>query len=203
MPPATYQYVLTGLGATVFAVDQRGFVYLNVNSIDSDPPNPQTYQLTVSYASNSISTLKVARSWSEIMCVPLQVQAREVDTVPIRSSAPVTITIHIVDANDNSPQFENPILTAETAARGGMRSIVKVRERKEEGREGEWSLKVEATDKDDGLFGSITYAITQVSYDFILAMVKTVDIKTVDIQSLRNSLITVGRWRCRYSSLLL
>ncbi|GMR48313.1 hypothetical protein PMAYCL1PPCAC_18508, partial [Pristionchus mayeri] len=120
MPPATYQYVLTGLGATVFAVDQRGFVYLNVNSIDSDPPNPQTYQLTV--------------------------QAREVDTVPIRSSAPVTITIHIVDANDNSPQFEIPILTAETAARGGIRSIV----------------KVEATDKDDGLFGSITYAITQV-----------------------------------------
>ncbi|GMT25041.1 hypothetical protein PFISCL1PPCAC_16338, partial [Pristionchus fissidentatus] len=120
MPPATYQYVLTGLGATVFAVDQRGFVYLNVNEIDSDPPNPQTYQLTV--------------------------QAREVDTVPIRSSAPITITINIVDANDNSPQFETPIVTAETTAGGGERSIV----------------KVEATDKDDGLYGTISYAITQV-----------------------------------------
>lgn len=94
-------------------------------------------------------------------------QAREVDTVPIRSSAPVTITIHIVDANDNSPQFENPILTAETAARGGMRSIVKVRKRGKKEEKGEGSLKVEATDKDDGLFGSITYAITQVSYDFL------------------------------------
>lgn len=45
--PQTYQLILSGLGATIFAVDQRGFVYLNVPNIDADPPNPSTYQLNV------------------------------------------------------------------------------------------------------------------------------------------------------------
>jgi len=49
MPPATYQYILTGLGAKIFAVDQRGYVYLNVPKIDADPPSPSTYQLNVRF----------------------------------------------------------------------------------------------------------------------------------------------------------
>ncbi|CAI4221878.1 unnamed protein product [Auanema sp. JU1783] len=121
MPPATYQYILTGLGATIFAVDQRGFVYLNVPNIDADPPNPSTYQLNV--------------------------QAREVDTVPIRSSEPVSITIHIMDSNDNSPQFEQAIYTANTTAIGGERPIV----------------MIVATDADSGAYGEISYRITQVT----------------------------------------
>ncbi|VDL64013.1 unnamed protein product [Nippostrongylus brasiliensis] len=48
MPPATYQYILTGPGATIFAVDQRGYLYLNVASIDADMPNPSSYKLNVS-----------------------------------------------------------------------------------------------------------------------------------------------------------
>ncbi|KJH46727.1 hypothetical protein DICVIV_07216, partial [Dictyocaulus viviparus] len=45
MPAATYQYILTGTGATIFGIDQRGYLYLNVPHIDADPPNPSTYQL--------------------------------------------------------------------------------------------------------------------------------------------------------------
>ncbi|PAV82367.1 hypothetical protein WR25_07065 isoform B [Diploscapter pachys] len=121
MPPATYQYILTGLGATIFAVDQRGFVYLNVPNIDADGQNPSTYQLNV--------------------------QAREVDTNPIRSSEPITITIHILDANDNSPEFEQSIYTANTTAHGGVRPIV----------------KIAATDFDSGAYGQIEYEIAQVT----------------------------------------
>ncbi|CAI5448201.1 unnamed protein product [Caenorhabditis angaria] len=121
MPPATYQYILTGLGATIFAVDQRGYVYLNVPKIDADPPNPSTYQLNV--------------------------EAREVNTVPNRRSEPVTITIHILDANDNSPQFEQPIYMANTTADGGDRPIV----------------RVHATDIDSGSFGQVSYSIAQVT----------------------------------------
>uniref|UniRef100_A0A1I7XDS2 Cadherin domain-containing protein n=1 Tax=Heterorhabditis bacteriophora TaxID=37862 RepID=A0A1I7XDS2_HETBA len=121
MPPATYQYILTGIGATVFAVDQRGFVYLNVPNIDADSPNPSTYLLNV--------------------------QAREVDTNPVRSSKPVTLTIHILDANDNAPLFEHPIYTANTTARGTDRPLVIVK----------------ASDIDSGEYGRITYQISQVT----------------------------------------
>ncbi|VDM09751.1 unnamed protein product [Wuchereria bancrofti] len=48
MSPVSYEYILTGLGSSIFAVDQRGYVYLNVPHIDADPPNPSTYQLHVS-----------------------------------------------------------------------------------------------------------------------------------------------------------
>ncbi|PIC36491.1 hypothetical protein B9Z55_015461 [Caenorhabditis nigoni] len=121
MPPATYQYILTGLGATIFAVDQRGYVYLNVPKIDADPPNPSTYQLNV--------------------------EAREVNTIPTRRSDPVTITIHILDVNDNSPQFEQPIYMANTTASGEERDVV----------------RVVATDVDSGAFGQVSYAIAQVT----------------------------------------
>lgn len=137
MPPATYQYILTGLGATIFAVDQRGYVYLNVPKIDADPPNPSTYQLNVSL-------------WCFIHYLTLtqniQVEAREVNTIPTRRSEPVTITIHILDVNDNSPQFEQPIYMANTTAGGAERDVV----------------KVVATDVDSGTFGQVSYAIAQV-----------------------------------------
>ncbi|KHJ79273.1 cadherin domain protein [Oesophagostomum dentatum] len=122
MPPATYQYILTGPGATIFAVDQRGYLYLNVPSIDADPPSPTSYRLNV--------------------------QAREVDTSPIRSSEPVTIVIHVLNTNDNSPQFEQPIYTVNVTSFGDERPVVKV---------------VLATDADSGSYGEITYNILQVT----------------------------------------
>ncbi|VDK60006.1 unnamed protein product [Cylicostephanus goldi] len=122
MPPATYQYILTGPGATIFAVDQRGYLYLNVPTIDADPPNPSSYRLNV--------------------------QAREVDTTPIRSSEPVTIIIHVLDANDNPPQFELPIYTVNVTSFGDERPVV----------------KVVASDPDSGSYGEIHYRIIQVTY---------------------------------------
>ncbi|KAK6750324.1 hypothetical protein RB195_002349 [Necator americanus] len=121
MPPATYQYILTGPGATIFAVDQRGYLYLNVPSIDADPPNPSSYRLNV--------------------------QAREVDTIPIRSSEPVTIVINVLDTNDNSPQFEQPIYTVNVTTFGDDRPVA----------------KVVASDADSGNYGEITYRIKQVT----------------------------------------
>lgn len=47
MAPATYQYVLMGIGASVFAVNQGGYVYLNMPTLDADGANPRTYALTV------------------------------------------------------------------------------------------------------------------------------------------------------------
>lgn len=121
MPPATYQYILTGAGATIFAVDQRGFLYLNAPSIDADPPNPSSYQLNI--------------------------QAREVDTLPLRSSEPVTITVHVIDTNDNPPQFEQPIYTVNVSTFGDERPVAKVL----------------ATDLDSGDLGQIAYKIAQVT----------------------------------------
>uniref|UniRef100_A0A1I7ZKE7 Cadherin domain-containing protein n=1 Tax=Steinernema glaseri TaxID=37863 RepID=A0A1I7ZKE7_9BILA len=100
MPDATYQYILSGYGAQMFGVDQQGYVYLNVPEIDADPPHTSTYQLIV--------------------------EAREVGTIPIRSSEPISITIHIIDENDNDPKFSEPVYLANVSASGGERPVIKV-----------------------------------------------------------------------------
>ncbi|KIH61197.1 hypothetical protein ANCDUO_08534 [Ancylostoma duodenale] len=73
MPPATYQYILTGPGATIFAVDQRGYLYLNVPSIDADPPNPSSYRLNVS-AIRILSPEPRGSTWS--MCLGTSSRSR-------------------------------------------------------------------------------------------------------------------------------
>ncbi|KAH7729240.1 CRE-CDH-5 protein [Aphelenchoides avenae] len=97
MPPAIYQYILTGFGAEKFAVDQRGYLYLNSGPLDADN-NSSTYQL--------------------------HVQAKEVDTEPARSSEPITLRIHVIDVNDNAPTFELPVYVLAVAANGDTERVV-------------------------------------------------------------------------------
>ncbi len=49
-PEARYQLVLTGSGSELFGIDGRGYVYLNVDDLDADPPRPLTYDLVVGQA---------------------------------------------------------------------------------------------------------------------------------------------------------
>lgn len=58
MPPAIYQYVLHGFGAEKFAVDQRGYLYLNTpGGLDADS-NSSTYQLHVSFFKSGVRVWK-------------------------------------------------------------------------------------------------------------------------------------------------
>ncbi|VDK67732.1 unnamed protein product, partial [Onchocerca ochengi] len=121
MPPAVYEYILTGLGSSIFAVDQRGYVYLNVPYINADPPNPTTYLL--------------------------HIEAREVNTTPIRSSEPISVIIHVMDVNDNPPRFSSAFYMANVSAKGTDRPVI----------------KVHATDNDAGKNAQITYHLVSVS----------------------------------------
>uniref|UniRef100_A0A915PEH5 Cadherin domain-containing protein n=1 Tax=Setaria digitata TaxID=48799 RepID=A0A915PEH5_9BILA len=121
MPPAVYEYILTGLGSSIFAVDQRGYIYLNVPYINADPPNPSTYQF--------------------------HIEAREVNTTPIRSSEPILIIIHVMDVNDNPPRFDFPVYLGNVSAIGTDRPIIKVR----------------AIDNDVGKNAQIKYHLVSVS----------------------------------------
>ncbi|CAD5226433.1 unnamed protein product [Bursaphelenchus xylophilus] len=121
MMPAIYQYVINGFGAEKFAVDQRGFLYLNSEGLDADS-NSSSFQL--------------------------HIQAREVDTEPLRSSDPISLTIHVMDVNDNSPYFEQPVYFANVSADDAIERFV---------------AKVKATDLDSGRFGRLTYKIVEVS----------------------------------------
>ncbi|KAK6110797.1 Cadherin domain family protein [Brugia pahangi] len=122
MSPVSYEYILTGLGSSIFAVDQRGYVYLNVPYIDADPPNPSTYQL--------------------------HIEAREVNTTPIRSSEPISVIIHVMDINDNPPRFSSSIYTANVSANGTIDRPV---------------IKIHATDNDTGKNAQISYHLVSIS----------------------------------------
>lgn len=69
--------------------------------------------------------------------------ARELRTNPKRSSS-VKMTVHILDVNDNQPQFENSSYSAQIA---------------ENSPTGTTFIQLQATDLDSGVFGEITYSV--------------------------------------------
>lgn len=69
--------------------------------------------------------------------------ARELRTNPKRSSS-VKMMVHILDVNDNQPQFENTSYSAQIA---------------ENSPTGTTFTRLQATDLDSGVFGKITYSV--------------------------------------------
>ncbi|XP_061191904.1 cadherin-23-like isoform X2 [Saccostrea echinata] len=69
--------------------------------------------------------------------------ARELKTNPRRSSS-VKMTVHILDVNDNQPQFENSSYSAEIPENSPPGTTFKT---------------LKATDQDSGVFGDITYSV--------------------------------------------
>ncbi|XP_043200018.1 cadherin-99C-like isoform X2 [Amphibalanus amphitrite] len=113
-----YRYELT---TDAFAVDRDGYLVVARGDLDRDPPAPS--QLT------------------------FQVVAREVTSSgPGRASLPATVTVHLLDVNDNSPQLPmyRPV---RIAAGSGRRRI----------------LQVHATDVDEGANSDISYGVVHVS----------------------------------------
>ncbi|KAL3092239.1 hypothetical protein niasHT_022202 [Heterodera trifolii] len=80
MPSAVYHYILTGYGAEHFAVDHLGNLYLNVDELDTDATGTPLFVL--------------------------HVMAREVDTTPQRSSAPISLTVHLLDDDMDNDEVE-------------------------------------------------------------------------------------------------
>lgn len=56
----------------------------------------------------------------------LKIEAREVNTTPIRSSEPISITIYVMDINDNPPRFSSSVYMANVSASGTDRPVIKV-----------------------------------------------------------------------------
>lgn len=101
MNPAIYQFLIEGIGAEKFAVDQRGYLYRDaVGDLDADRQQSSYY---------------------------LHVRATEVDTNEQLSSEPITLQIHIVDTNDNIPSFPQSEYLATVPAYGNAeRPIAKI-----------------------------------------------------------------------------
>ncbi|GIY66383.1 cadherin-99C [Caerostris darwini] len=115
----SYTYEVT---TNSFRVNSDGYLVVNEANLDRDPPNPSKYTF--------------------------QVIARQVDSLPGKgASAPVALSVHLNNVNDNSPVIL-PLPTVRLPAGDGLRTVA----------------KVEATDADD-IDGSerIVYSIYHVS----------------------------------------
>ncbi|CAG9858014.1 unnamed protein product [Phyllotreta striolata] len=101
-----------------FAIDKNNHLVVNENHLDRDPPNPGKFKF--------------------------QIVAREKHSVA--ASAPMSVTVHLLDVNDNAPVL--PIIPPVTIPAGDAKRIV---------------TTIQATDNDEGVNADITYSIYHVS----------------------------------------
>ncbi|KRY21465.1 Hepatocyte growth factor-regulated tyrosine kinase substrate [Trichinella patagoniensis] len=102
MPPAIYQYILSGSGANHFAIDQRGYVFLNALALKVDKNGDNVHELII--------------------------RAREVDTTPVRTSEPVKVRIEIIALDSHSPPVFGSKVYYATAYSGlPQQSLIRVK----------------------------------------------------------------------------
>ncbi|RWS15678.1 protocadherin-15-like isoform X1 [Dinothrombium tinctorium] len=116
--PAVYAFEIT---SNSFRVNGDGHLIVNESNLDRDPPNPQTYKF--------------------------QVIARQIGSPAGKgASAPITLNVHLIDINDNSPKLipQPPVYIQ---AGDGARVVT----------------KISAKDVDEVDKGRISYSIYHVS----------------------------------------
>ncbi|KRZ29631.1 Hepatocyte growth factor-regulated tyrosine kinase substrate [Trichinella pseudospiralis] len=102
MPPAIYQYILSGSGANHFAIDQRGYVFLNALALKVDKNGDNVHELII--------------------------RAREVDTTPIRTSEPVKVRIEVIALDSHSPPaFSSKVYYATAYSGLPQQSLIRVK----------------------------------------------------------------------------
>uniref|UniRef100_A0A8D8MA25 Protocadherin-15 n=2 Tax=Cacopsylla melanoneura TaxID=428564 RepID=A0A8D8MA25_9HEMI len=106
------------LTTNFFDIDAEGYLVVSKENLDRDPPNPGKFRF--------------------------QVIAREKQGTA--ASAPVTLTVHLNDINDNAPRL--PMIPPIQIQAGDARRQI---------------VKIEATDNDLGVNAEITYSIYHVS----------------------------------------
>ncbi|CAH1113662.1 unnamed protein product [Psylliodes chrysocephalus] len=101
-----------------FAIDKENYLVVNDNNLDRDPPNPGKFKF--------------------------QIVAREKHG--IAASAPMSVTVHLLDVNDNPPVL--PIIPPVSVPAGEVKRVV---------------TTIQATDNDEGENSVVTYSIYHVS----------------------------------------
>ncbi|XP_050394981.1 cadherin-23 isoform X6 [Patella vulgata] len=119
----------------VLSVEQNGQPYYDFTPLPQEVYSESTILLRV----NNSNNLDYEKN-PEII---FQVVAREVDTVEKRSST-ATVTVTVEDMNDNAPVFPNETYVVRVKENTDINTVIQT---------------IQATDADEGVFGSITYSI--------------------------------------------
>ena len=142
-----YEYELT---TTFFKVDSEGHLVVAERGLDRDPPNEPMLRFQVSQSHNESrhdrSEVKWARYHSKCL---IKVFVRETEGAR-RSSAPVSLTVELLDENDNAPVIEGGVTDISLAAGNTRRKVALLR-----------ATDIDSSSQADG--GGLRYRLVRVS----------------------------------------